>query len=142
MMVIIVFSLLFIASEAGIGVIITRKIPLVLETPREVVNDYFDQGSSRMHVRVLRIRSWIKQGAYWDPLLAFSARALRWLRVVLLKLDQYSFSLLQNVKEKSEERKLLQTREADPKYWEELKSVKREEEKQEGTQAADTERKV
>ncbi len=121
-MMIIVFSLLFIASVVGIGIIITRKIPLVLDTPREVVNDYFDQGSSRMHIRVLRIRSWVRQGAYWDPLLASSARLLRWLRVVFLKLDQYSFALLQNVKEKSEERKLLQTRETDPKYWEELKS--------------------
>ena len=142
MTVIIVFSLLFIASAAGIGVIITRKIPLVLETPREVVNDYFDQGSSRMHVRVLRIRSWIKQGAYWDPLLAFSARALRWLRVVLLKLDQYSFSLLQNVKEKSEERKEKQALESDPRYWEELRSVKRGEDQGGRIQAADAERKV
>ncbi|KKW21168.1 MAG: hypothetical protein UY64_C0027G0001 [Parcubacteria group bacterium GW2011_GWA1_51_12] len=142
MTMIIVFSFIFLASVVGISFIITRKIPLVLETPREVVNDYFDQGSSRAHIRVLRIRSWIRRGAYWGPLLAFSARAIRRLRVVLFKIDQYSFSLLQNVKEKSEERKEKQALESDPRYWEELRSVKRGEDQGGRIQAADAERKV
>ncbi|MBI2097098.1 MAG: hypothetical protein HYT40_03060 [Candidatus Sungbacteria bacterium] len=125
---IIIFAAIFFLSVIGAAVIITKKIPLILATPREVVSDYFERGSSRMHVRILRLRGWIQQGAYWDPLLAFTARFLRSLRVVLLRLDQYSFNLLQSIKEKSERRKIFQTPENDPKYWEGLKAKKPKEE--------------
>ena len=118
----ILFLFLFIIGVVGIAVIVARKIPLVLQTPRDVVNDYFLLGSSRMHVRLLRIRAWIRQGAYWDPFLTFLARTLRWLRVGLLKLDRYSFSLQQTIKEKSEERKTVRReQETNLTYWEELK---------------------
>ena len=119
---IFVFSGVFILSIIVAALIIVRKIPLVLSTPRDVVNDYFEESSSRFHIRVLRAKTWVKSGAYWDPFMGLVARFLRRIRVWSLKLDRYSSALLQSVNKKTETRKLQRLQEADPNYWDGLKS--------------------
>lgn len=115
---------LFIASALGMGVIVVRKIPLVLATPREMVNDYFDQSSSRISVRMLRARSWIRQGSYWDPMLKALLRIVGHLRIWLLRFDRYLFNVYQTVNKKTEARKTTNPQKNNPLYWDDLKSPK------------------
>ncbi len=119
---IVIFSGVFILSIIVAASIIVRKIPLVLGTPREVVNDYFEESSDRFHIRVLRARTWVKNGAYWDPFMTLSARFLRRIHVWSLKLNRYSSVLLQSVNKKTETRKLQRLQKANPHYWDGLKS--------------------
>ncbi|OHA01477.1 MAG: hypothetical protein A3C11_02530 [Candidatus Sungbacteria bacterium RIFCSPHIGHO2_02_FULL_49_12] len=120
----LVLLLLFIASALGTGVIVVRKIPLVVATPREMVNDYFDQSSSRISIRMLRARSWIRQGSYWDPMLKALLRIVGHLRIWLLRLDRYLSHLYQSVNKKAEARKAASSQENNPLYWDDLKSPK------------------
>ena len=113
---IVIFSGVFILSIIVAASIIVRKIPLVLGTPRDVVNDYFEESSNRFHIRVLRARTWIKNGAYWDPFMSLVARFLRRMRVWSLRFERYSSALLQLVNQKTETRKLQRLQEAHPNY--------------------------
>lgn len=122
---------LFIIGVVGVSLVITRKIPMVLATPRQVIDDYFDQGSARLHVRVLRIKAWIKEGEYWDPIFYVSLRALRWVRIGLLRLERVLFNLIQFLNTRYEAHKNGATHEQEtiaeetspsPEYWDELKA--------------------
>lgn len=123
--------ILFVVGVVGASLVITRKIPMVLATPRQVIDDYFDQGSARLHVRVLRIKAWIKEGEYWDPIFYISLRALRWVRIGLLRLERVLFNLIQFLNARYEAHKNGTTHEHEPvaeethpgsEYWDELKN--------------------
>src|SRR3989344_2849104 len=118
----VVFIILFLISILSIGYIIVHKIPMVLATPREVVNDYVDESSSRLYVRFLRAGSWLKRGAYWGPVLEFLLGALKFIRVTLLKADKLLFNFSQFVDKKSEERKIAELEVKAPLDWDELKA--------------------
>jgi len=102
---IVTFSILFIIGVIGIIAVMTRKVPLVLATPRQVVDDYMEQESARLHVRMLRIRRWFEDGEYWDPILFLLLRTVRTLRIFILKMDRWTFSLTQLLNEHYEARK-------------------------------------
>lgn len=103
---------------------------MVLATPRQVIDDYFDQGSARLHIRVLRIKAWIKEGEYWDPIFCVSLRALRWVRIGLLRLERVLFNLIQflNIRYEAHKNGVTHEHEAvaeqtpGPEYWDELKA--------------------
>lgn len=125
----ITFAILFVIGVVGIAVILTRKVPLVLGTPRQVVNDYFDQESARIHIRLLRVKRWFQDGEYWDPILFLLIRMLRMVRILALKLDRISFDWLQVLQEHYEiqknggaaEEPEVAALSEKPKYWDELK---------------------
>ncbi|MBI4135047.1 MAG: hypothetical protein HY471_03015 [Candidatus Sungbacteria bacterium] len=132
------FGSLFIAGAVGSAVVITRKIPLVLATPRQVVDDYFQQETTRVHIRVLRIKAWFQKGEYWDPILFLTLRFLRNFRILLLRLERLSFEWIQYVNERYEASKAKNgngEKEADaetpggnaPRFWNELKGRTKDE---------------
>lgn len=102
--------------------IITRKIPFVLATPRQMIDDYFQQSSSRFYVRLLRIKKWVRHGGYWDQVYAMLLRFLKSTHLLFLKLERITFKLQTEVKEKSEEQKLMRAQEENPAFWQDLKS--------------------
>lgn len=114
-------AILFACSVVAMAFIIVRKVPYVLATPRQVIDDYFTQSSSRFYVRMLRVRSWFRRGGYWDQLLALSVRALKTFTESLRRLEFLSSSLMKAASQKSAERKMQALEEADTRYWEELK---------------------
>lgn len=125
------FTIFFICGVVGVAIIIVKKIPLVLATPKDVINDYFSQETARVHIRLLRMKEWFKEGAYWDPALALLLRILRIARLGILKLERNLFNQIQTVnrhyeKRKSEKNGISAEREeilANPEYWQGLKST-------------------
>lgn len=133
-----IFAALFLIGVIGSGIIITRKIPLVLATPRQVIDNYFQQETARLHIRVLRIRAWFQRGEYWDPILLTLLRALRAVRIFALKLERSTFVLIQTVNGWYEERKLINgngkksvaeevSPNGAPRFWNELKERAKDE---------------
>ena len=116
------YLLIFSVSVLGIAVIFVRKIPLVLDTPRDMVNDYFLRSSQRLSVRALRLRAWFREGAYLGPTLAFLLRIVKHLRTWLLYLDRYLFQLAHTVNKKADMRKTTTNQENDPHYWDGIRS--------------------
>lgn len=116
------FLLLFLIGVVGSSTIITRKIPLILATPRQMIDDYFQQSSTRFYVRLLRVKKWVRHGGYWDHVYAMLLRLLKSTHILFLKLERITFKLQTEVKEKSEEQKLLRAQEKNPLFWQELKS--------------------
>lgn len=128
-----VFSILFAAGVIGIFMVVTRKVPLVLATPKQVVNDYMEQESARIHVRMLRIKRWFREGEYWDPILFILIRMMRTFRIFVLKLDRWTFVAVQTLNERYEIHKsgeekqesapeVLTEAPSAPEFWSELKS--------------------
>lgn len=115
------FILLFLIGVVGSSMIITRKIPLVLATPRQMIDDYFQQSSTRFYVRVMRVKKWVRHGGYWDQVYATLLRFLKSTHILFMKLERITFKLQTEVKEKSEEQKLLRAQEENPAFWQELK---------------------
>lgn len=115
------FLFLFLIGVVGSSMIITRKIPLVLVTPRQMIDDYFQQSSTRFYVRLLRVKKWLRHGGYWDQVYAMLLRLLKSTHILFLKLERITFKLQTEVKEKSEEQKLLRAQEENPAFWQELK---------------------
>ncbi|MBI3627288.1 MAG: hypothetical protein HY220_00855 [Candidatus Sungbacteria bacterium] len=128
----IIFTILFFVGVIGASVLIVRKVPLVLATPRQIIDDYFLQSSQRFHVRALRAKGWFQKGEYRDPLLGFLLRVLRWTRILLMRLERKSSNLIEAVNGKYEAKRangnVFQPKDRpsmpSPQYWNELKTGK------------------
>jgi len=115
------FLILFVLGVLGMGVVVVNKVPKVLATPRDVVNDYFEESANRYHVSVFRWRVALKEGRYLGPFYSFLVRFLRRLQVWAMRVERRSSTLMQTVNQKNEELKLQKLKEQDPHYWDDLK---------------------
>lgn len=111
---IIAVTILF-GSLLGIGVIIYRKIPILVGLPENLPREG--------EPIVLKLKKKIKE---LHPFKNFSyeiflQKMISKIRILSLKTDNQTFSWLQKLKEKTKKKKL-----ENDNYWQELKKIKKE----------------
>lgn len=107
--------IILISSLVGMGFIIFRKIPILLtlpETPPEKEN------------LILRLKNKLKEAKIFKNFSSeiFLQKIISKVRILSLKIDNYTFNWLKKLREKSQKNKL---KEKD-NYWEEIKKIKEE----------------
>lgn len=104
--IILVFSLI------GIGVIIFRKIPVLVKLPETPIE--FD-----IKAKILKIKEKIKNWKYF-PKFSFEIylqKILSKIRILTLKIENKTDNLLQKLREKTKKKKIAKN----DNYWEEIK---------------------
>ncbi len=113
-MLVIIASIVFVLSLTGIGIILLRKIPLLLQLPETAAAPF------NWKEFLLRIKN-------SSPLKDFSfemflQKILSRIRVLTLKTDSKTSNWLQRLRARSQQKKF----EENDKYWEDIKKSTKE----------------
>ena len=114
-MIEIIAIIILICSLLGIGVIVWRKIPLLVEMP-EVLPEESESTSLKLKKKIKEFLPF-KNFSYEIFLQKFISK----IRILTLKTDNQTFNWLQKLKERMKKKKL-----EEDGYWEEIKKVKKE----------------
>lgn len=113
-MLVVTASIVFVLSLTGIGIILFRKIPLLLQLP-ETANSPF--GWKELLVRI-KNSSPLKDFSFE----MFLQKILSKVRVLTLKTDSKTSNWLQRLRARSQQKKF----EEDDNYWQEIKKSTKE----------------
>ncbi len=119
-----VIDLLFLATFFGAGsyalLMVWRKIPLLLQVPRQLIEESFVTRPSTLKRYTVPMVEFFQNGRHRELYYATLVRVLHWVRLTLLRLERIVFRTLESLHERSVE--LTATEE---RYWSELKTWKR-----------------
>lgn len=110
-MIVLVATIILFFSLVGMGVILFRKIPILVELP-EV------PGGFNFKIKILGIKEKIKNSKYFKLPSSeiFLQRVLSKIKILTLKVEKKTSFWLQRSREKSKKKK------ENDKYWQELKN--------------------
>ena len=109
----------FLASLAGVFFMISKKVPLLLAAPEQLINESFVTRPSRLKDAELFIRALAEWERYEVALMLFLEKTLRRTHVLLLKGDALVSRWLARIQSRS---RIAPPREAH--YWQELRTWK------------------
>ena len=110
---------IFLASLAGVFFMISRKVPLMLAVPEQLINESFVTRPSRLKDAERFIRALAKWERYEVALMLFLEKTLRRTHILLLKGDALVSGWLMRIQNRS---RTASPREAH--YWQELRTWK------------------
>jgi len=107
--------IILLCSVVGMGVIIFRKIPLLVELPA-VLSEKGEPFSLKLKKKIKELLPF-KNFSYE----VFLQKLISKIRILSLKTDSQTFNWLQKLKERTKKEKL-----ENDNYWEKLKKIKKE----------------
>ena len=105
----LIFSIILICSLAGMGVIVFRKIPVLLELPETVPSQF------NWKELLIKIKNLLPFKSFFFEV--FLQKILSKIRILSLKTDSKTSSWLQKLREKKQRKKFGE----DDNYWEKVK---------------------
>ena len=111
----LLFGIILFISLIGMGAIVWRKIPFLIELP-EVLPEKGEPFSSKLKKKIKEFNLF-KNFSYG----VFLQKLISRIRILTLKIDSQTFNWLQKLREKMRKKKL-----ENDNYWEELKKTKKE----------------
>ena len=108
----LVVIIILFGSFLGMGAIISRKIPVLMELPEIPARDSWKDTLSKLKEKI-KILNPFKSFSYE----IFLQKLLSKIRILSLKTDNKTFNWLQKLREKSQKKKNLEN----DNYWEEIK---------------------
>jgi len=115
---------IFLISLAGIFFLISKKVPLMLVVPEQLINESFVTKPSRLKDAERFFRVLAKRERYEVALMLFLEKTLRRTHILLLKGDALVSGWLMRIQNRS---RAAPPREA--RYWQELRTWKKEDKK-------------
>ncbi|RJQ36719.1 hypothetical protein C4552_02395 [Candidatus Parcubacteria bacterium] len=109
----------FLASFGGAGVLVWRKIPLLLQVPQQLIEESFVTRPSRLKRLVEAVARFFREQRYYDLWYTTALWALNLIRVRLLRMERSVYHLASILEAKS--RDFAEERQ---RYWENLKGFK------------------
>ncbi len=109
----------FLGSSAACAWLVWRKLSLLAALPETLIRESFVTKPSRLKVYSQPVIDFFVEERYKDIYYAFLVRALRRVRILLLKLERISFQLLQSLQAREKELSASEER-----YWRELRRWK------------------
>lgn len=94
----ILLSFVLFGSLLGVWIVVGRRIPALLMVPENLILAHLEEDSSRIRRFLLEFKSFFRERRYEIYLLRFAAKILIRIRFAILKTDNFTASLLRQIK--------------------------------------------